>query len=41
MTLVEVGGNFYGSRSNGGRSTLMGVLWKGLEVCDTPGSKWI
>ena len=37
---MEAGGNFYGSRSNGSRWTLMEVLWMELEVCDTRGSRW-
>ena len=37
---MEVGRTFYGSRSNGSRWTLMEVLWKELEVCDTHGSRW-
>ena len=37
---MGVGGNFHGIRSNGSRWTLMEVLWKELEVCDTRGSRW-
>ena len=37
---MGVGGNFHGIRSNGSRWTLMEVLWKELEVCDTRGSRY-
>ena len=37
---MEVGVNFHGNRSNGSRWTLMEVLWKQLEVCNTRGSRW-
>ena len=37
---MEVGGNFHGVRSNESRWTLIEVLWKELEVCDTRGSRW-
>ena len=37
---MEVGGNSYGSRSNGNRWTLMEVLWKLLGVCGTRRSRW-
>ena len=37
---IEVGGRFYASRWNASRWTLMGVLWKKLDVCHIRGSKW-
>ena len=37
---MEIGGNLHESRSNGSRWTLMEILWKQLEVCDTSASRW-
>ena len=37
---MEVGGNLHGSRSKASRWTLMEVLGKQLEVCDTCRRRW-
>ena len=37
---MEVPTSFHGSRSNGSRWTLMKVLWKQMEVCNTRGNRW-